>query len=315
MDIAALIAAARGRSVGAAESIAVAVSGGPDSIALLALCAAAFPGRITALTVDHRLRAGSDCEAAIVADQCAVRGIAHVTLPWVGPKTGGNIQAAARAARYRLLADWCTANGAALLLTAHHADDQAETLLMRLNRGSGNGGLAGIRPRRWLASRVELVRPLLGQRRAALTAFAAAGGWTTVHDPSNQDDRYDRTAARKLLAAGNWLDVAAVARSAAHLQAAEQALAWAADLAWAGNIRRVGDAMLFDAGVLPSEIRLRILRRILAELAPAACPRGSDVAAWLARLEAGKIATLAGVQGRIGSSWRFVPVPVHRVSR
>lgn len=314
MDIAALIAAACGRPVGAADRIAVAVSGGPDSVALLALCVAAFPGRVTALTVDHGLRPQSAAEAALVAAQCAARGIAHATLIWADARPNANVQAAARMARYRLLGDWCVAHGATMLLTAHHADDQAETLLMRLNRASGNGGLAGIRPWRWLSGEVALVRPLLGQRRSALFDIAAAAGWTTVQDASNRDTRYDRTAARGLLATEAWLDAAALARSAAHIQTAELALAWAAERAWAGNVRRDGDALLFDAEGLPDEIRHRVLRRIIAALRPGGDIRGGDLAVWRARLETGQTATLAGVKGQGSAPWRFIVAPPHRIS-
>lgn len=143
-DLSGLIAAALGRPLPAQARVALAVSGGPDSMALLALAAAALPGRITALTVDHGLRAAAAAEAAGVAAQCAARGIAHATLRRDGPPIRANVQARARAARYALMADWCRAHGAGLLLTAHHADDQAETLLMRLNRASGSDGLAGI---------------------------------------------------------------------------------------------------------------------------------------------------------------------------
>ncbi len=127
--------------------LALAVSGGPDSMAMLALAAAAFPGRVIAATVDHRLRAAAAQEAAMVAGWCAAQGIAHATLAPDHPPAGASLQAQARHVRYALLGDWALAHGAGALATAHHADDQAETFLMRAARGSGPAGLAGIRPR------------------------------------------------------------------------------------------------------------------------------------------------------------------------
>lgn len=301
-DLIADIAAALGRPVDATDRIAVAVSGGPDSVALLALAAAALPGQVTALTVDHRLRATSAAEAAAVAAQCAQRGIPHVTLVRDGPAFTANIQAQARAARYALLADWCADHGHNLLLTAHHADDQAETLLMRLNRASASDGLAGIRACRPLGRGVTLVRPLLAWRKAELAAVAA--GWQTADDPSNRDPRHDRTHARALLAQTPALDVAALAQSAAHLAADADALAWAADLAWQSRVRPDGDALLIDAAGLPQAISNRVLVRAITALSGRQ-PRGSDVARLAQRIGAGKSSTLAGIGARGGSIWRL----------
>jgi tRNA(Ile)-lysidine synthase len=313
-DLAALMAQALGRVVGPEERLAIAVSGGPDSLALLTLAAAAFPGRITALTVDHGLRAAAAAEAAGVAAQCAARGLPHVILRRDGPPIRANVQAEARAARYALLADWCRGHGAGLLLTAHHADDQAETLLMRLNRASGGDGLAGIRARRDLGG-VMLVRPLLALRRADLAAITAAAGWQAVDDPSNQDPRHDRTGARALLAATPALDVPALAAAAGHLAAEAEALAWAADLAWRSRVEHKGDALIIDAAGLPAALAQRLLARAVAAVGGGP-PRGSGVARLLGRLGAGQPGTLAGARCMVmpgsGTKWRVTAAPAHR---
>lgn len=307
-----LLDAALGRPLGAAEPLAVAVSGGPDSTALLLLAAAACPGRVTALTVDHGLRAGAATEAASVAAACTVAGIPHRTLHWTGPKPATNLQAAARAARYALLADWCAGHGVAVLLTAHHADDQAETLLMRLARGSGNGGLAGIRAARDLGQGVTLVRPLLGIRRAALATIAAASGWPLADDPANRDPRFDRTCARAVLAATPWLDPPRLAAAAAHAADVEAALAWTADLAWTGRAVVTAAGVSLDALGLPLELQRRLVARAIAAVLPAAPPRGSALIRLVARLAAGGTGTLAGVKAAGGRLWRFTRAPQRR---
>src|ERR1700712_1015430 len=141
---------------GTPERLGLAVSGGPDSLALLLLAHAAYPGQVHAATVDHGLRPEGAAEAAFVAGICGALDIRHATLRAEMRETS-NIQAAARARRYALLKAWIGEIGALFLATAHHLDDQAETLVMRLSRGSGLSGLSGIR-----AVNPPLVRPLLG---------------------------------------------------------------------------------------------------------------------------------------------------------
>lgn len=316
LDFAALSAAALGRSLAPTERFAIAVSGGPDSVALMLLADAAFPGRVAAVTVDHGLRAGAAVEAATVAAHCTAQGIPHAILHWTGDKPAANIQAAAREARYALMADWCAANGIAVLLTAHHADDQAETMLMRLARGSGGSGLAGIRTRRDLGHGVTLVRPLLGVRRAALGAIVAASDWSIADDPSNRDPRYRRTHARRLLAANAWLEAPRIAEAAAHLEQVEAALEWTVDLAWAGRVTVTGKGVDLDASGLPAELVRRLVRRAIAAIAPSATPRGPDITRLITRLEAGQAATIAGVRaygrGTGNTSWHFSPAPSRR---
>jgi tRNA(Ile)-lysidine synthase len=304
-DLAVAVAAVLGHAVPPEARLAVAVSGGADSLALLLLAARAFPGRVVALTVDHRLRAEAAAEAKMVAEHCAAIAVPHATLRWEGPKPHGNIQAAAREARYRLMAEWCRNEGISLLLTAHHADDQAETLIMRLQRGSGIAGLAGIRAVRTVAPGVTLVRPLLAVRRADLAAVVAAAGWLPVQDPANVDVRFDRTAARALLAQAPAIDVMRLAASAAHLANAEAALDWSASRAWAGAAVAAGDGITLDIAGLPDELVRRLLRRAVVTLNPAAAPHGPQLMALQARLAAGGAATLAGIKAHGGAVWHF----------
>src|SRR3954454_965350 len=167
--------------------IGVAVSGGPDSLALLLLAAAARPGQVEAATVDHNLRSESRDEAVMVASVCEKLEVPHTVLAarWNDvPATA--IQERARRERYRLLGFWAEDRSLNALATGHHADDQAETVLMRLNRGSGVRGLAGMRPRSVApGTHVRLLRPLLGWRRAEFQRVCADAGLTPASDPSN----------------------------------------------------------------------------------------------------------------------------------
>lgn len=309
-DIAARLERALGRPLNPDERLAVAVSGGPDSVALLLLAARRWPGQVTALTVDHGLRAGSAGEAAAVETQCTAAGIAVAVLRWDGPKPARNLAAAARDARYRLMGDWCVAAGVGLLLTAHHAEDQAETLLMRLGQ-AGGPALAGIRAARLLQPGVMLVRPLLGVPRATLAGIAAGSGWQLADDPGNRDARRPRTRARALLAETPWLPAEKLAAAAAHVAEAEAALDWVVDRAWDGRAGRQAGLLTLDTAGLPPLLVRRLVLRALAELG-APPPRGVALTRLLAVLAAGRTATLGGVKARGGAVWRFETAPPRR---
>jgi tRNA(Ile)-lysidine synthase len=290
--------------------LALAVSGGPDSLALLLLAHAACAGRVEAATVDHGLRPESRAEAEAVARLCGELGVAHHILAAKVSPVGEGLQAAARAARYAALADWMDGEGLPLLLTAHHADDQAETLLMRLGRGSGVAGLAGVRaagPVPGTGGRLRLCRPLLGWRRSELHAIVAAAGIEAARDPSNEDERFDRARLRRRLKAAPWLDPAALARSAALLAEAEAALDWAAEPLFAARVDLEEGAAVLRPNHLPPELLRRLVLRCLRRLAPRAKPRGEKLAAFIARLGEGGTATLCGVKGVGGETWRFEP--------
>jgi tRNA(Ile)-lysidine synthase len=299
--------------------LALAVSGGPDSMALLLLAHAAFPGAVIVATVDHQLRAGSAEEAEMVAAHCAVLGIPHATLSPGAPIAGASLQAQARAARYALLVDWAMRAGAAALATAHQADDQAETFLMRAARGTGLAGLAGIR-----ASRMEggilLVRPLLEWRRAELRAIVRRAEAPFVDDPANLDPRHDRTRFRRLLEANEWLDAPSIARAAAHLAEVESEIDATLDALWETRLRHASDGeCAIDVAGLPRELRRRLARRAIgtvrrkAGIERPAWSDASNVESLLDALGTGHRVTLAGIQGMPkGEIWRFRLAPPRR---
>lgn len=292
------------------ERLGLAVSGGPDSCALLLLAVAALPGKVEAATVDHGLRAEAAGEAAQVAHLCERLGVPHRTCVVRVP--GGNVQSQARAARYTALAEWAAERGLGAIATAHHADDQAETLLLRLNRASGVAGLAGVRQRgRVLGGALPLLRPLLDWRRAELGAIVTAAGVDPAEDASNLDDRFDRVRLRKALAKADWLDLAAVARSATHLADADAALEWAASREWSECVRKEGFGLTYRPRA-PRAIALRVIARIIKELGEAA-PRGGSVATAFDTLTSGAPASIGDLVARPGpQGWNFAPAPKRR---
>jgi tRNA(Ile)-lysidine synthase len=260
----------------AAGPALIAVSGGPDSIALMRLCGAvAGADRLPAphaATVDHGLRAASADEARRVAAWADEAGIAHATLAWDGDKPKAALQARARAARYRLLAAQARAVGASALLTAHTLDDQAETVLMRLAHGSGLAGLAGMRP----SSRSEGIahlRPLLGISKARLVATCIVNGWPFVEDPSNADPRFERARWRAAMPglARAGLTPQRLGRLARRLASADEALEAKAAQAYAASATEGGGGLSLDfAGLLrsePREVALRVLLLALTRIA------------------------------------------------
>lgn len=290
--------------------LALAVSGGPDSLALLLLAQAALPGRIAAATVDHGLRKEAAEEAALVAALCDRLDVPHQTLKV--QLAEGNVQAEARAARYAALADWMEHEGLPALLTAHHADDQAETLLLRLGRGSGVAGLAGVRARGQVpGTRLPLLRPLLGWRRAELADVVAAAGVAAADDPSNRDDRFDRARIRRALAGADWLDVPALARSAANLADADAALDWAAAREWSECVAK-GPLGYTYRPQAPRAVALRVLARIVTEL-DGSVPRGSAVARLFDSLLARQPTSIGNLVARsMPDGWSFTKAPARR---
>jgi tRNA(Ile)-lysidine synthase len=298
--------------------LGLAVSGGPDSLAMLLLAEAAIPGRFEVATVDHGLRPEAADECAMVAEVCAERGIpCEVLAVEVGE---GNVQASARNARYEALLGWAMDREINALATAHHADDQAETLLMRLNRASGVAGLAGVREvtsvGQWIP---DVIRPLLHFLRVELLDVVERAGLTPVQDPSNADDRFDRVRIRKALADADWLDIPALAASAVNLADAEDAIEWCVMREWTeqaeGSREEVRYRGYWDTfghlSFVPHEIIVRIVQRAVGCFGGA--PTRRECAALAARLMQDEGGNLAGVLATVeGKQWVFRREPPRR---
>jgi len=296
------------------QTIGLAISGGPDSLALLLLAHAARPGKIVAATVDHGLRPEAADEAAMVGERCAALGVPHqiLTLDWPDGKPTANVQAIAREKRYAALFDWAAAGGITAIATAHHADDQAETLLMRLARGAGIGGLAGARPTRHISAELRVIRPLLLWRKAELEALVAAAGLEAVDDPTNSDPAHDRSRVRAALSGSGFDDALGYALSAMHLADAEEALLWSlADLA-PQRLTQGEDGWMLDPRGLPIEYLRRLVVLALARCG-AEAPRGPQLTQAIASLLQGEQAMLGDVLiAEKGGYWRFAPAPPRR---
>jgi tRNA(Ile)-lysidine synthase len=243
--------------------LAVAVSGGPDSLALALLAerwTKARGGEVVGLIVDHGLRPEAAAEARQTALWLARRRIPHQILTWPGPKPRTGIQAAARTARYELLSDWCRSAGVLHLLLGHHRDDQAETLALRQARGSGQDGLAGMAGVREVAG-LRLLRPLLPVAKSTLIALLAAAGQPWLDDPGNRQADFARSRLR--MEAG--LDAVGLAASASENAASRAALdrTVAAWLAHHGRIFAAGFVLMAQAEL--AAVPIAIARRALQQ--------------------------------------------------
>lgn len=252
-----------------ARGILLAVSGGPDSVALMLIAAKwasllAAPPPISVATVDHRLRESASREAEMAASWATALSLPHAILVWEGVKPKSRIQERAREARYELLFQHAARIGANCVMTAHHADDQAETILFRLLRGSGISGLAGME-RESERNGLVLTRPLLGYTKMDLVAFCEAKAHRFIEDPSNHDPCYARTGIRRLggLLASEGFDRAALLRLGNRAARAEAALAARARaIREQLSARREPGRFVADVSALkdePEEILLRIL--------------------------------------------------------
>ena len=282
------------------RGLVLAVSGGPDSTALLVL-AARWAGALKkrrgraptllAVTIDHGLRRESAAEAAAVKALAKRYGVGHRTLRWRGAKPKTGLQEAARLARYALLAQAAVREGYEHVLTAHTLDDQAETVLFRLARGSGLSGLAGMAHASPLpaagAASIFLVRPFLAVSKARLVVTLEASGIPYSEDPSNRDPRFARVRLRAVLPAlaHEGLDARGLARLAARVRRAEGTIEFAvaaARAALAPGAWRAHGPITFETerfGDLPAEVGLRLLGRAIAHA-------GDEGPVELAKLEA-----------------------------
>lgn len=284
-----------------APHLAVAVSGGADSLALLLLAArwaTANGGSVSALTVDHGLRPESADEARAVRALCRRFAIPHETLVWRGEKPVTGLQAAAREARYRLLDSWCRDAGVLHLLVAHHADDQAETVLLRMEKGSGPDGLAAMSPVRELPN-CRLLRPLLDFPKTRLIATVQAAGESWIEDPSNRNEAFARVRMRNAIEAAS-IDSVGLTSGANRMRRARTALE-AEMAAWLGRHASVSPygLMTMDLDALlqtDPEIRIRVLSRASASIGGKAFPPAVDAVERLEqRLPTRQSATLGGV--------------------
>lgn len=278
----------------AAPAIVLAVSGGPDSTALLWLAASwraklKRGPKLLAVTVDHGLRAESAREARDVKVLAASLRVDHRTLKWTGPKPKAGLPAAARDARYGLLARAAKAAKATHIVTAHTSDDQAETLLMRLARGSGVAGLAAM-ARQSPRGDLVLARPLLDVPKARLVATLEKAGVGFVTDPTNHDLAFTRPRLRALMPAlaDEGIDARSLTRFAARVARANAALEQIADIVVRSIVRAaVPGAIEFDArafATLPDEVALRLLARAVGSVATEGQPQLAKLEALLAAI-------------------------------
>ena len=250
--------------------IGLAVSGGPDSLALMLLAqrwasALDTPPRLIVYSLDHGLRPEAGSEVQMVLREAEKLGLDARGLSWTGEKPPTGVQEAARQARYRIIGEAMQADGASLLLTAHHRADQAETVLMRLAHGSGVEGLKGMTSLSQVEN-ITVFRPLLDVEPASMALLVEEAGLTPVSDPSNKDSAYERVRWRKRLPqlAEDGLDSATLSRFANRMAEADLALTQMADAAFDELVTLDG----FGAASLPQDafhaLSPAIGRRVLA---------------------------------------------------
>ena len=250
------------------DRLAIGVSGGADSMALLHMLQQHRKTHIIALTVDHRLRADSATEAQQVAAYCAAQGVTHHILNWdnAGPQTG--LQNKARNARRTLLLEQCHAMGIADLFLAHQADDQLETMLQRLARGAGLNGLKAMRPQT-VQQNIRIHRPLLAVRRADLRAYCTAHSIPFCDDPSNDDPRFERIRWRQAVARLETAQpgfATGLLRSQTRLAKAAHALGQCASTWIAQHVQKKGDAIHVPYAALqaqPEALIVEIVRQLM----------------------------------------------------
>ncbi|HCP82205.1 MAG TPA: tRNA lysidine(34) synthetase TilS [Octadecabacter sp.] len=264
-----------------AGPVALAVSGGGDSTALMHLAAQTIdPERLHVLTVDHGLRDVAG-EIELVAKQAGELGLRHEVLTWVWNGTG-NLQAEARIGRWAAIETYCASlDGEVCCMTGHTREDQAETVLMRLARGSGVAGLAGMQPYGAAPDGLRIFRPLLDETRAELREWLTGGGISWSDDPSNEDPRFDRVRARQMQAelAKLGLTTDRLAQTAAHMQAARRELVqYSVMIAKEYASEYAGDVLFPVEWDDHRDVAQRLFRHALHHVGGGAYPPRSDAA-------------------------------------
>jgi tRNA(Ile)-lysidine synthase len=297
-----------GRAPSDGAKLGIAVSGGPDSVALLLLAHQAYPGCIVAATVDHQLRTAAAEEALFVGELCKTRQIPHDTLR-PAQKITGNLQSAARTVRYALLEEWRERTSANWVATAHHADDQLETLLMRMLRGTGVDGLAAIRP-----VNGRIVRPLLLFRKQELEAFLASLGVIAIQDPSNDDVGFDRVRMRNALSDFVPIEADRIGQTAEAMRQSSEALQWVVEQEARSAISEDANRILLKPDDRPAEIIRRLFLTCLNRLEPGAQPRGRALDRVIMDVSAGKKAMIGKIviAPAPDGHWQFSVAPARK---
>ncbi|MEP3466233.1 MAG: tRNA lysidine(34) synthetase TilS, partial [Parasphingorhabdus sp.] len=212
-----------------------------------------------------------------------------------------------RKARYNLLHSWIEKEQLRWLATAHHADDQLETLVMRVLRGSGIDGMSAIR-----AKRGYVIRPLLHFSKTELEGYLRAQGITAVDDPSNHDQSFDRVRVRKALSQLDGFNVGLASQSAAALDDAREAIGWMVESLASENIERDGDSCTLKIKDFPHEILRRLVLKCLHICDPALSPRGPQLERVIVAMRHGETVTIGNTLCRGGEKWSFGPAPKRR---
>ena len=283
---------------------------------LLLAHGAGFDCRVA--TVNHGLRAEAVNECRLVENLCGKLDVPCTIIDIMLAK--GNVQQEARRARYEALAKWAMREGIGTILTAHHADDHAETLLMRLNRGSGLPGLAGVREQRMIEGTViEVARPLLGFRRSELWAVIDGAGIAVADDPSNRDPAYDRVRVRQHLERSDWIDVDGLARSASLIEESWSMVEGLAAEDVTLHTKRHGEAFAYDpfaaSGIERVPVWIEVARMIAGDLG-VTLTRG-DAAKIVAALQDARKVNVGGLSAEViedqgAKIWSFRREPPRR---
>ncbi len=246
---------------------AIAVSGGGDSMALLDMAIRVAPDRVSAVTVDHGLRAEAAAEAEAVAAFCAERGVPHTVLHWNGDEAEGNLMEAARQARYGLIADWAVAQGIGRVLLGHTKDDQSETFLMQLTRGAGVDGLSAMAAA-FDVGGVKFIRPMLDVTREVLRDYLTDRNIAWADDPTNDNPKYARVRFRQAMPQLSDLGLThdALAKTIAAMQSGKDALDHYAAIEAARLVTIVDGDVVIPQHIqpaIPADIERRIWLAIL----------------------------------------------------